>query len=60
MAVNKRSLKNLNPGIKVRWNNKDFKSIAALSRDCGVPPSTVQDYLRQDKPLFNEYIDEVI
>ncbi len=60
MAVNKRSLKNLNPGIKVRWNNKDFKSIAELSRSCGVPSSTVQDYLRQDKPIFNEYIDEVI
>ncbi len=60
MSVNKRSLKNLNPGIKVRWNNKDFKSIAALSRACRVPSSTVQDYYNADKPLFNEYIDEVI
>ena len=60
MAVNKRSLKNLNPGIKVRWNNKDYDSIAALSRASGVPSSTVQDYYNADKPLFNEYIDEVI
>ena len=55
--INKKSLKNLNPGIPVTWNDQEFKSISELSRHLEIPFSTLQDRFNRDEEVEGHYID---
>ena len=55
--INKKSLKNLNPGIEITWNGQDFNSISELARHLGMPESTVNERLNQDKDIQGFYAD---
>jgi len=57
--VNKKSLMNLNPGKRVTWNGKEFKSLSELSSKIGVAKSTLHDNFNRDNPVRGHYIDEL-
>jgi hypothetical protein len=60
MGVNKKSLKNLNPGKRITWNGLEFKSFLEMSRKTGFPHSTILDRYHRDDPVEGHYIDELL
>ena len=59
VGYNKKSLRNLNPGKVIVWNNRQFKSFAGMSKITGLPSSTIQDRFHSDKPIKGHYMDEL-